>query len=222
MLRLSGQGDSKKPELKNHTSNSSSAKSSNPSTWSEPQIKPVGPHCTVSASSNRAELRFGHALCEDVALSNFGIPRPQLIPTCVCLYFYWLSFPLLPLRLLGLVTRKYGNSHPIKLQNIKKVKRIQVAFAPWVGIRFPGISVKVTDSVSQISKWELVSLKAGVICQWIFFQAEVHDGSISVKSLPCGWKQPDCVSMPFSAQRGPGDRICRSADAVGRWKRSSK
>lgn len=121
----------------------------------------------------QAKLWLHRALREDTALSSFGIPRPQLIPACVCLYFYWLSFPLLPLRLLGLVTRKYGNSHPIKLQNIKKVKCIQVAFAPWVGIRFPGISVEVTNSVNQISKWEIVSLKAGVICQWIIFKVNV-------------------------------------------------
>lgn len=162
-----------------------------------------------------AELSWALALSKDVALSNSGILRPQVIPTCVCLYFYWLSFPLLPLRLLGLVTRKYGNSYPIKLKNIRKVKRIQVAFTPWVGIRFPGISVKVPDSVNQIRKWELVSLKPGVICQGISFQGKVCGGYISLTFLPCGWKQPDCAFVSFPAQCGLGTTSMRvSADLL--------
>lgn len=141
---------------KNFTFESSLAKSPNLNPGSEPGLK-----AGVTRKGHCGEpwlwAELSWALSEDVALSNSGILRPQVIPTCVCLYFYWLSFALLPLRLLGLVTRKYGNSHPIKLKNIRKVKHIQVAFTPWVGIRFPGISVKVPDSVNQIRKWELGS-----------------------------------------------------------------
>lgn len=165
----------KKIKIKKHTSESSLAKC--------PHLNPdlslewrLGWHGKVTLESPGRELSWALALSEDVALSNSGILRPQVIPTCVCLYFCWLSFALLPLRLLGLVTRKYGNSHPIKLKNIRKVKRIQVSFTPWVGIRFPGIPVKVPDSINQIRKWELVSLKPGVIYQGISFQGKVCGG----------------------------------------------
>lgn len=164
----------RKKIIKNCTSESSLANSPSLNSGSEPGME-TGVNGKVTVESpGWAELSW--ALSEDVALGNSGILRSQVIPTCVCLYFYCLSFALLPLRLLGLVTRKYGNSHPIKLKNIRKVKHIQVALTPWEGIRFPGISVKVPDCVNQIRKWELLSLKPGVICQGISFQGKVCGG----------------------------------------------
>lgn len=99
-----------------------------------------------------SKLHMGKILW--VILETWGLNKFPLVIACIftgCLFHfslsdYWAS------------DKEIQNSHPIELQNIKKVKRLQVALTPTVGIRFPGVSVSVTDSVNQISKWELVSL----------------------------------------------------------------